>query len=430
MDIKVHRGLEQIGGCITEISTATSRVFIDFGQNLPGHGEPTTPEQDKLMVENIFASNAKSHEAVFYTHGHEDHVGLFEYIPSCVPQYMSDGTKELLLIKYKTLKEGVDLCLERLQNDTNATKEQIDKVVVRKSKAENKIKLITKMNAWGRTSPRKKPCSISIGDITITPFFNCHSIYDSHMFLIEADGKRIWHTGDYRAHGYMGKGLIPTLSKYATNIDTLITEGTMLSRNDECIHECRVSEKMANVMKAFKYVFVLASATDIERLASIKNAALEAKKTLYVCSKFMASTMKFFTERESELSHGLFNFSPRMLRLNGLERIKKSGFVLVVGTSQISRVKELINELPIEDTLLIYSSWEGYYTIPEQIAANPNYKKFRELFFNVVDIHTSGHADKTTIRKVVDIVKPQETVFIHKEKGALDNLDNLVPYRK
>jgi ribonuclease J len=178
---------------------------------------------------------------------------------------------------------------------------------------------------------------------------------------------------------------------------------------------------MANVMKAFKYVFVLASATDIERLASIKNAALEAKKTLYVCSKFMASTMKFFTERESELSHGLFNFSPRMLRLNGLERIKKSGFVLVVGTSQISRVKELIKELPIEETLLIYSSWEGYYTIPEQIAANPNYKKFRELFFNVVDIHTSGHADKTTIRKVVDIVKPQETVFIHKEKGALDN---------
>ena len=86
--------------------------------------------------------------------------------------------------------------------------------------------------------------------------------------------------------------------------------------------------------------------------------------------------------------------------------------------------------MPIEETLLIYSSWEGYYTIPEQIAANPNYKKFRELFFNVVDIHTSGHADKTTIRKVIDIVKPQETVFIHKEKGALDNLDNLVPYRK
>ena len=33
MEIKIHRGLDQIGGCITEIWTDTSRVFIDFGQN-------------------------------------------------------------------------------------------------------------------------------------------------------------------------------------------------------------------------------------------------------------------------------------------------------------------------------------------------------------------------------------------------------------
>ena len=175
---------------------------------------------------------------------------------------------------------------------------------------------------------------------------------------------------------------------------------------------------MSNVMKAFKYVFVLASATDIERLASIKNAALEAKKTLYVCSKFMASTMKFFTERESELSHGLFNFSPRMLRLNGLERIKKNGFVLVAGTSQISRVEELLKELPIEETLLVYSSWEGYYTIPEQVDANPGYKEFRELFCNVIDIHTSGHADRATILKTIKTINPKEVIVIHNDGAS------------
>ena len=101
MEIKVHRGLEQIGGCITEISTETSRVFIDFGQNLPGNGEPTTPEEDEALVTQIFAQNKKEHEAVFYTHGHEDHVGLLEYIPEDVPQYMSEGTKGFLEIKYE-----------------------------------------------------------------------------------------------------------------------------------------------------------------------------------------------------------------------------------------------------------------------------------------------------------------------------------------
>ena len=65
MDIKIHRGLEQIGGCITEISTATTRIFIDRGQNLPGVGEPTTAEVDRQMVEDIFAQNRKEHEAVF-----------------------------------------------------------------------------------------------------------------------------------------------------------------------------------------------------------------------------------------------------------------------------------------------------------------------------------------------------------------------------
>ncbi|MCQ2059930.1 MAG: MBL fold metallo-hydrolase, partial [Bacteroidaceae bacterium] len=233
MKIKVHRGLDQIGGCITEISTETSRVFIDFGQNLPGNGVPTTPEEDEALVKGIFAQNKKLHEAVFYTHGHEDHVGLFEYIPADVPQYMSEGTKGLLKIKYDVPYEGAD----------------------------NKYKLLNKIEVWMRTSSRKAPESICIGDIKVTPFFNCHSIYDSHMFLIEADGKRIWHMGDYREHGYMGKGLIPTLKKYATDIDVLITEGTMLKCEDKCIHEHIVSYKMQNVMKAFKYVFVLASAT-------------------------------------------------------------------------------------------------------------------------------------------------------------------------
>lgn len=84
MNIKIHRGLEQIGGCITEIFTDTSRIFIDFGQNLPGCGKPSTPEEDENLVKTILSYNNKKHEAIFYSHGHEDHVGLFEYIPTLV----------------------------------------------------------------------------------------------------------------------------------------------------------------------------------------------------------------------------------------------------------------------------------------------------------------------------------------------------------
>src|SRR5574344_1521686 len=116
MDIKIHRGLKQIGGCITEISTETSRVFIDFGQNLPGNGKPANPTEDKELVTRIFAQNKKLHEAVFYSHGHEDHVGLFEYIPNDVPQYMSKGTNELLQIKYDVLCTGAELMMSDTLN--------------------------------------------------------------------------------------------------------------------------------------------------------------------------------------------------------------------------------------------------------------------------------------------------------------------------
>ena len=183
MEVKIHRGLEQIGGCITEISTATSRVFIDLGQNLPGNGVEQTPEQDKLMIENLFKSNKKENEAAFYTHGHEDHIGLFEYVPMDVPQFMSAGTKELILIKYKTLKEGNELLLEQIGKDDYSQKELIEKTINQNISIGNKIELISRMKTWSKTSPHKNPSSIIIGDITITPFFNCHSIYDSHISM-------------------------------------------------------------------------------------------------------------------------------------------------------------------------------------------------------------------------------------------------------
>jgi len=417
MKIKVHRGLDQIGGCITEISTETSRIFIDFGQNLPGNGEPTTPEEDETFVKKIFAQNKKQYEAVFYTHGHEDHVGLFEYIPEDVSQYMSEGTKGLLEIKYDVLYEGANLKVNEFLEKECDSLEYSD-ALNRLIYADNKCKLLNKIQVWQRTSPRKVLECICIGDIKVTPFFNCHSIYDSHMFFIEADDKRIWHMGDYREHGYLGKGLIPTLKKYATDIDVLITEGTMLKREDKCIHERIVSYKMQNVMLAFKYVFVLASATDIERLAAIKRASIDAAKPLYISSLFMKKTMVYFTERESKLSKGLFSFEPLFYNDRMLKKLKQTGMTMVVGTSQMKRVKGLLDKLPQEETLLIYSSWDGYYKDPEQVKVNPKYKEFRDMFYNVVDIHTSGHADRQTIEKVIKTVKPKEVVCIHKELDA------------
>ena len=155
MNIKIHRGLDQIGGCITEIWTDSSRVFIDFGQNLPSNGKTVTLEEDALMVADIIRNNEKEHQAVFYTHAHEDHVGLFRYIP--LEQYIGEGSKELLLIKYKTLLEGdkkaIDEC-HQLQEPSKEKEELLEKNY-RTTKG-----LIDKLKAfktWKRTALKESP---------------------------------------------------------------------------------------------------------------------------------------------------------------------------------------------------------------------------------------------------------------------------------
>ena len=398
MKITIHRGLEQIGGCITEIYTATSRVFIDMGCNLPGSGLQMTMEEECEYVANLFSQNKKENEAVIYTHAHEDHVGMFVHVPENVPQYIGEGGLELLLVKYRTL----------LKAPLNA--EDVANV-------KEKIRRLEAFHVWEK--PRRIPKSFCIGNITITPFYCNHSIYDSYMFLIEADGKRIWHTGDYREHGFYAEALTKVLRVYAKDIDVLITEGTNLKKPERCIHEREVSSKMSCVMQAFKYVFVLASSTDIDRLAAIKKAAQSAHKNLYINSAYMKETMRIFTEREGGVADGLYEFHPKFATERSLDKMKREGFVLVTGVSKMDDVEFMRMHLPDDETILIYSSWDGYYKIPEQVEVNSKYKKFRDSFNNVVDIHTSGHADRDTIKKVIEIVNPKdEVIVIHKEADA------------
>lgn len=431
MDIKIHRGLEQIGGIITEISTASSRIFIDMGQNLPGVSEPTTPDQDKAMVETIFAQNRKEHQAVFYTHTHEDHIGLFSLVPEDVPQFIGEGAKEIMIAKYESIIEAIKLVNKvnrfKLKNDDNpeqkSSEERADSVAPNHNAIMQRLK---DFNTWERPKPHTAPRTIEVGDICITPFFCSHSAYDCYMLLIEADGKRIWYTGDFREHGYLGKGLMPTIKRYATDIDVLITEGTMLDRHDECIHEREVSRKMAKVMEAFKYVVVLASSTDIERLASIKQAARLAKKDYYISNRFMRKTMSIFTRREASVSNGLFDFHPKFMRSSdGCATMRKRGFVFIATAPQLGAVQYICDGLDPTEVLLIYSAWDGYYKDPEQVKANPRYKFFHDAFDNVVDIHTSGHADRETIARVITAICPKEAIIgIHKDPGTtLKSLD-------
>ena len=404
MKVIIHRGGSQVGGCITEIATATTRVFVDMGSNLPGEGAQLSAEEEKEFVAGLFAQDRRKHEAVFFTHAHGDHTGMMPWVPDGVDLFMSDGTQDILHMKAELLAKR-DAIIREVTGVPTEDEER------------NLLMMQNRSHIWTN--------NITFGNIRVTPFQVSHSVYDASMLLIEADGKRILHTGDYRGHGFLSGSLMPTLERIG-QVDVLITEGTMLGSADDCPTEEEISRQMAEAMAHYKNVFVLASSTDIERLAGIAAAANEARRPLRYYGGMFRETLDYFRTRINKQPslaplrkfwHRYHSYLKSSKRRNALP--KGNGFVMVFGASSGARLKPLLEELDPAQTLLIYSAWDGYYKQPEQVAINPAYKQARELFANVVDIHTSGHADASTIARVITTVAPREAVIaIHKRAGT------------
>ena len=264
--------------------------------------------------------------------------------------------------------------------------------------------------------------TLHFGDISVTPYFVSHSAYDSYMFLIEAEGKRILHTGDFRGHGYLSKGLLPTIQKYIGQVDVLIIEGTMLARKDETILTERVlSQKAAELMKEHKYVFVHCSSTDMERLASFKNAtrSMFPKRPL-LADEFQKDIFALFSETAGKKS-ACFDFGKIYTYSEKNSKLKawmlKEGFTMFIRASA-SFNKLLDSILPIlhmeEKPLLIYSMWNGY--INRNDTKNEEYVKLQKRFANVVQLHTSGHATIDVLRNICKQVNPRLAILpVHKE---------------
>ena len=60
-----------------------------------------------------------------------------------------------------------------------------------------------------------------------------------------------------------------------------------------------------------------------------------------------------------------------------------------------------------------------FYSVREQSLEPLVLKKKGAMTKLEIDIHTSGHADRHTIEKVIKIVQPKEAICIHKEADAI-----------
>ena len=83
MKITIHRGTDQIGGCITEYEIDGWKLFVDYGEQLPG----PTKTDSSLKIQGLNCGDL-SKSAVLITHYHGDHVGRLSEIAKNIPVYM------------------------------------------------------------------------------------------------------------------------------------------------------------------------------------------------------------------------------------------------------------------------------------------------------------------------------------------------------
>lgn len=398
MKITIHRGINQIGGCITEIQSGDDRIMIDLGSNLPG-----TDEKD-FSTEEI-REKTTGVKAILYTHYHGDHLGHFANAAAC-KQYIGEGALEVSKIKFGKLQDASE---KNLAEGRAEAAKKLDKSA--------EMATLLKMDTFRPNEP------IKIGNFTVTPFFCSHSAFDSYMFLIEAEGKKLLHTGDFRDHGYLGKGLNKFLPAFVGQVDVLITEGTMLSRGAERVRtEAELQVEAYNLLTrddGTHQFFALCSSTDIDRLVTFHQAC---KKTdaWFVVDSYQKQVLDIFTKYAGK-HNGAFVFD--RVKVLGIEKgffeeIKKTGFIMAVRSSQINNLKKYCKCFP--DAELIYSMWNGYRD-EKSTARNQDVIDICNIFSNeaIHYIHTSGHATPQAIRSVIEMTKPsKKIIIIHKDKKS------------
>ena len=402
MNLTIHRGTHEIGGSCVELATKNTRILIDIGLPLVDEEGQSFKLGNYLdlskaeLVERKIAkdipglykedTDSKPPDGILISHSHPDHYGLMPFVKPQIPIYLSEGCLELIKATYYF--RGLDpIC-------------QTAKII------ENKK-------------------SIQIGGFTITPYLVDHSGFDAYAFLIEAEGKRIFYSGDFRGHGKKSSLFDQFIANPPKDIDFLIMEGTGIEGKDgHYAKEEELRDKLVTIFKEKKgMIFFACSSQNIDRISSLYSACRRSGRilvldpyTIYLLDVLRKRSPKipqfdfkdirvFFTSdsntRRLADDKTLYKYKDSKISYDEIKEKKDS---LVVKPSYGIR-KAFAKKGYIEGSTLIYSMWRGYFE---------NEKPFWDEYeISPMHVHTSGHAGIKQLKGFAKSLNPTTIIPIH-----------------
>jgi ribonuclease J len=394
MKLTIHRGTHEIGGTVVELFTDDTRILLDIGLPLSAESKP-------VDVKNLQI------DAVFISHPHQDHFGLMSDLSDKVPVYIGELGKNLI----------------------DATKMFLGKEL--------------DANNFRFVSDKKK---VTIGDFSITPYLVDHSAVDAYSFLVEAEGKRVFYSGDFRAHGRKSVLFDRFIKNPPADVDVLLMEGTMIKRtNSEFPSESAVEEKIVDTIKNQANIsFLICSSQNIDRIVSAYRACIRTGKKLVIdfYTAWVLEKVKAVSQSVPNIDWDYVrlyaDYRPDQIIKNNLEyfgdfrrkayasrvtkeelQLNPSDYLVISKMSKYKIMKLYRNsDAPVN---VIYSQWLGYLNCSdEEYYGAEAVSAFRgDVNVNFVYAHTSGHAVLDDLKRFAEALKPKSLIPVHTEYGAL-----------
>jgi len=349
-------------------------------------GEAALPE-----VEGLTDGTNPTLEGIIISHPHFDHYGLVQFASPKIPKYIGREADKLLSAASAFTAFGMNL--ENVHHYRN-----------------------------------QRP--FQVGPFRITPYLADHSAFDSYSLLIESAGKRLFYSGDLRGHGWKSWAFKRLLSNPPRNVDAMILEGTTLSRESEepAMTEAELVELIAEKIRDTDGIVLASfSGQNIDRFVSFYKATLKSRR-IFVADCYIAHLLHSIGRPTlpDPTSGAMRVFLPsrmkrqiiRNQRFDVVEPFRRSRIYQeqmsvdkskLVVTFRSSMADDFEGNGLLDGGRLIYSMWPGYLE-----KGSPNLQdwcKDNGLDFDI--LHTSGHASRDDLVRVVEAIKPRVVLPIH-----------------
>ncbi|WP_298429526.1 ribonuclease J [uncultured Jannaschia sp.] len=364
-------------------------ILVDLGIAFPDMD--TTPGVDVILPDiGWLADKLDRLEAIFITHGHEDHVGGVGHLHNQLRKPVHARKFTANLARRKLQEKGQD------------------------------PKAVTTADPY--------PAMIEAGPFSVGFLPVSHSIPESAALVIDTPTGRIIHTGDFKIDRapVIGEPFDDDLWAEAAKpgVRALVCDSTNVFSKHPGRSESEVKPNLVPLVAAAKGMFVATTfASNVARLKSLADAGEAAGRSICL----MGRAMRRMTEAARE--EGLLPDFPKTISPEDAAGIPRENLMLIVtgsqgerraASAQLSRGKYFGMELAEGDTFLFSSK-----TIPgneKEVGRIMN--NLSELGVDVVTdddglYHVSGHANRPDLELVHTITDPQVVIPMHGEHRHL-----------